>query len=786
MRWRRARSLTCRWAGESLIFQNYLTQTSVTMEPVALTILHVFADWRTLAEVSETLDCDAASLKVAVKTLEQFDLLLTEDDLRVTDDEKLAREWAHWGPEGVSFHFGTKNCRYVPTTSEVRQRIVDAGPPPELFKSYREADRILLPRLPAALDARFGDVLYGRRTHRSFTTDPVPRETLSTLLASVFGPKDFIDAAEFGSLMLRTSPSGGARQEQEAYLAVFNVRDIDSGLYHYNVREHSLELLRGEVSAAEVAKLCQDQSGVAEAAFVVFLTAVVYRMSSKYRGSRTYRVMLMNAGHYGQSFALTATALGLGPFQTAAFDDDMVEDFLGLDGITETALYVLSAGVPVVDDGGRTPLPPSTGRASGVPTGQTMTGAGAGLGARFRRLQAGYLVTNLADGMVMTALPLLAITFTTDPLLVAGLMVTWYLPGLLLGLPAGAVVDRLSPADKARAMLLANLVRGTAVIAVVTAVAAGHRGIELLYLATVVVMSCEMVYDAAGRALLPELVPRAALGKANSRLEGGRVTAEDFAGGPLASVLFVAAATLPLATNAAVYVLAGLALLPLCIVRSPRSPGLVVCERAKPLMADVTDGLRFVWHDQVQRGLALSAAAATGAVGILNAVLVLLVTQAMSVPMALYGVFTAGIAAGALTGAVVVGALTDRLGQAGTLISGHVGLAAVLTGLALTPGAHLGLLCLIVMGVCLTVCSVTAMSIVQAVTPQALLGRTIGIRRMLARATGPVGALLGGLLGRIDLGLAPGAAAVVVALTVLWSAGSFRAAGRAAEVPASA
>jgi SagB-type dehydrogenase family enzyme len=76
------------------------------------------------------------------------------------------------------------------------------------------------------------------------------------------------------------------------------------------------------------------------------LSAVIDRMLSKYRAPRSYRVCLLNAGHLGQTFALTATALGLGPFQTAAFHDSAVAQACGLDNIGHTPLYILAAGHP--------------------------------------------------------------------------------------------------------------------------------------------------------------------------------------------------------------------------------------------------------------------------------------------------------------------------------------------------------------------------------------------------------------------------------------------------------
>nr|WP_244938897.1 nitroreductase family protein [Actinomadura madurae] len=73
------------------------------------------------------------------------------------------------------------------------------------------------------------------------------------------------------------------------------------------------------------------------------------RMNVKYRAPRTYRACLLDAGHLAQTFALTATALGLGPAQTAAFRDSAVAERCRLDNTGRTPLYVLAGGIPHPD-----------------------------------------------------------------------------------------------------------------------------------------------------------------------------------------------------------------------------------------------------------------------------------------------------------------------------------------------------------------------------------------------------------------------------------------------------
>ncbi|MEU7153449.1 nitroreductase family protein [Streptomyces sp. NPDC045456] len=88
----------------------------------------------------------------------------------------------------------------------------------------------------------------------------------------------------------------------------------------------------------------QDWAG--QAAFLLVLVARLERMSVKYRAPRCYRVCLLNVGHLGQTFALTATALGPVPARTGAFNDALLAEQCGLDNAGNIPLYVLAAGHP--------------------------------------------------------------------------------------------------------------------------------------------------------------------------------------------------------------------------------------------------------------------------------------------------------------------------------------------------------------------------------------------------------------------------------------------------------
>ena len=201
-----------------------------------------------------------------------------------------------------------------------------------------------------------GEALMQRRTHRYFDQIPVSIDDLSTVLHYTFAPQRFADSGLFNVQQMRTSPSAGGRHEVECYVAALNVTGIPGGLYHYNPLTHALELLDDSFGPEEIGELTYTQRQCCECSFLCLTTVVSERLAWKYRHPRAYRLWMYDAGHYGQTFALVCTALGLGPFQTAAFRDTGLEAALNLDGDSEFAAYMLGAGM-VHDSGGAYKLP---------------------------------------------------------------------------------------------------------------------------------------------------------------------------------------------------------------------------------------------------------------------------------------------------------------------------------------------------------------------------------------------------------------------------------------------
>ncbi|MGW5878253.1 MFS transporter [Nocardiopsis terrae] len=381
--------------------------------------------------------------------------------------------------------------------------------------------------------------------------------------------------------------------------------------------------------------------------------------------------------------------------------------------------------------------------------------ATARLSGAFQRFWAAHTSANLGDGVLLTLLPLMAAAVTTDPLMVSLLTVAAYLPWVLFGLHAGAFVDRT---DKRRVMVVANVLRCVLLGLLMVLVWAGATPIWALCLFAFALALCEVLHDGSARALLPVLVPRPLLPSANSRLEGARILASDFVGGPVASLLFVAAPVFAVALNAGTYLVGGLLLLAALPVLTRPLPAESsgadgeeqdgeAREGRGSLTQDAVSGLRFVWGDRIQRGFTVTAAMSAFATGLVSAILVLYVTRTLGVSEAMFGVYTAVAAVGAVISALVCGPLIGRLGAGWVLVGAYVLASVSLVALGVFPDVYVGAAALGLFGLSGTAISVSAVSTIQAVTPVRVLGRAGMTRALLTHAAVPVGALTGGVLG---------------------------------------
>lgn len=359
-------------------------------------------------------------------------------------------------------------------------------------------------------------------------------------------------------------------------------------------------------------------------------------------------------------------------------------------------------------------------------------------------------ISNLGDGVVLAALPLLAASVSDDPAAVAGMTAAGTLPWLLFGLVAGAVVDRV---DRVRLMRAVDIVRAITLIVVALTVAADQASLPLLYLCVFALGTAETLFDSAAMAVLPAVVPAEELETANGRLFGAQLAANSFVGPPLGGLLFAAAAALPLFVDAATFLLSAVVLLTVRVTTLERS-------LSQSVMADVAEGLRFIWSHAAIRAFAIGAGVVNLAFTAANAILVLFARQELGLRGTGFGLLLAGGAVGGVAGTVVAGRVARALGRRTAVLASVVGFAGSLALLAATSTPVVAGVALAGFGLCGEVWNVIAVSYRQSVVPERLLGRVMATYRVIAYGAFPVGAVLGGGLAQaagLRAGIAAGA-----------------------------
>lgn len=215
--------------------------------------------------------------------------------------------------------------------------------PPEwkkiYYKSYTRFDEKLLTKPDLSQTISFVDVLSSRKSARAFSQEKIDEKSLSTLLYYSAGLKSPISSKHAN----RFYPSGGSRYPLEIYILSQNTF-LKKGLYHYYVKNHSLEELL-TVNAIKLDELFLEEAvdKISSAACFVLITAVFKRNTIKY-GDRGYRYILQETGHLAQNIYLLSSALKLNCCAIGGYRDDYMNNLIDIDGINEGIGYVIALG----------------------------------------------------------------------------------------------------------------------------------------------------------------------------------------------------------------------------------------------------------------------------------------------------------------------------------------------------------------------------------------------------------------------------------------------------------
>lgn len=221
----------------------------------------------------------------------------------------------------------------------------DASLWPEEWKTvvYKDYPRFTSVSLDSTQEAHPFDIFNAikrRRSAEKFVNTPIDKSTMALLLQHSCG----IVETDPNKHPHRAQPSGGGMYPLETYVLVFkSSKQLQSGVYHYDVKRHALHVIEAREFPKPEIKKYFSYSLAADAAAAILLTAVFERTQQKY-GQRGYRLLLLEAGHIAQNIYLVSEALGLGCRALAGTYDEQIEQLIRVDGLSESLVYSLVVG----------------------------------------------------------------------------------------------------------------------------------------------------------------------------------------------------------------------------------------------------------------------------------------------------------------------------------------------------------------------------------------------------------------------------------------------------------
>jgi MFS family permease len=368
-------------------------------------------------------------------------------------------------------------------------------------------------------------------------------------------------------------------------------------------------------------------------------------------------------------------------------------------------------------------------------------GAGGGLGRDFWLYFSGQAVSQLGSSFTIFALPLLVFRLTHSATNLAFTTVATFVPYLLFGLVLGAVVDRV---DRRRMMLRTDLARAGVMAALPVLSLLGILAVWQIYVVTFIESTLTILFTCGEFAAIPALVGEEGLVTANARIMAtnnvGPILGPALAG---ALVAFVPVAQL-LFFDAGSFVVSACCL---AAIRRSFNAGAAPLARAgslvRSLMADVREGLGYVWRHPVLRSISLLMALINFVYATASAELVLFAKRELHASNSEVGFLFACGAAGVVLVSLAAGPIRRRLTFAVTALGALVVSGLALTAMALVRsypaalvlwGASQGFGLLL---------NINTGALRQAIVPPRLFGRVVSVAQVLAWSAIPIGSIVG-------------------------------------------
>jgi len=400
----------------------------------------------------------------------------------------------------------------------------------------------------------------------------------------------------------------------------------------------------------------------------------------------------------------------------------------------------------------------------------------------FVRLWAASSISYVGSFVTRTALPLAAIyVLGAGPIEISALRSVEFIGWLLVGLVAGAWVDRLR---RRPVMIATDLGRAVLLASIPIAAIANVLGLGQLIVITFLAAILSTFFNSASVAYLPTLVSRARVVAANSALSASESVAE-FTGFAISGFLVqVLTAPIAIAVDAISFVLSAVVL---GTIRQAEPPPPKVADR-EPVLHEIREGIRLVAAQPILRALAAAHAGTHLLWGVFGATYLLFAVDEIGLEAAAIGIVAALGGAGAFAGAALAPRLVRRFGVGPTMVAGLVGMTlgslliplapagAVLVGTAFLVGQQL------IGDASGSVYGVVEQSVTQSIVDDRILGRVNATVEFVTTVTALVGSILGGVVAELyglRAAMVIGVLGAAVSVVIVW----YSPAGRLRTMP---
>jgi MFS family permease len=372
------------------------------------------------------------------------------------------------------------------------------------------------------------------------------------------------------------------------------------------------------------------------------------------------------------------------------------------------------------------------------------------MGPAFNRMWAASIVSNLADGVLGAAAPLLAIALTDNTVLISSLGAMVMLPWLLFAIPIGALVDRL---DRRFILAGSNALRAGIIGVVALGVATHHVTIYWLIAASFIIGVCEVAADTTSQSLIPQLLEKENFEKGNSRLSISETVVQGFIGSPLSGVLYAIAIYLPFFFNSFGYVVSAILALsiPIKYLQDVRTENAE--KEKKNFVQDMKFGIHYLYNHKVLRRLVVTTSVIGVCYSMGTSTMVLFLVEELNMPKPLFGVILTIQGLGAIAGSIVAPKASTKFGRSTMMTFGIFFSSLVLLGQGFSPNLFVFVALATFGAFTISQWNILLMATYQTVIPNELYGRIHGTRRTIVWGMMPFGSLIGGVLAHYSLRL---------------------------------